>query len=167
MNKQTFIPAHEVEGIRNRAIKRAEDRVEEREHLRLEIKSRELLTGMHDIFYTLISGVEVSPFKDIDEDGREVNRVVPLSRDRIASLKAAADVSDKLLKKVLPDLKQIEMVDPGGKGEGRILENIELANRMRLYIESLNKRGVVIPIRPGDQIVEAEFTAEQPLDFLK
>jgi len=170
MSNQSFIPAHEVEGIRNRAVKRAEDRVEEREHLRLEIESRKLLSGMHDIFHTLISGVEVSAFQDtddIDDDGRQIQRIVPLSRDRVASLKAAADVADKLLKKVLPDLKQIEMVDPGGKGEGRILENIELANRMRLYIESLNKRGVVIPIRPGDQIVEAEFTTEQPLDFLK
>jgi len=168
-NNQSFIPAHEVAGIRNRAIKRAEDRVEEREHLRLEIKSRKLLNGMHDIFYTLISGVEFSPFQDendVDEDGRQIKRIVPLSRDRIAALKAAADVSDKLLKKVLPDLKQIEMVEEGGGKEGKILEDIELANRLRVYMESLNKRGVIIPMKT-EMIEDAVIVDEQPLDFLK
>lgn len=38
----------------------------------------------------------------------------PLNSDRIAALKVAADISLKLLGKVLPDLKAVEIHDPNG-----------------------------------------------------
>jgi len=149
-----FIPEHELAGIRERGIKRAEKRVEEREHLRLEIKSRELINKMQDAALMLFFGYEANP--------NDPDVLVPMSRDRIASLKAGADVADRLLKKVLPDLKQVELQDGGNNGEGRILENIELDNRMRLYLQALEKRGTVVPIRQE----EVEVIVEDEMDFL-
>ncbi len=158
-NNQSFVPAHELEGIRERGIKRAERRVEEREHLRLEIKSRKLIEEMQAAAFMLYAGVDICD-AIMDEDG--LPAIIPLTRDRIAGLKAAADISDKLLKKVLPDLKQIELQDGGQQGEGRILENIELSNRMRIYMEAISKRGM-IP-RKAD-FVEGELV-DDPLGFL-
>ncbi len=161
-NNQSFVPAHELEGIRERGIKRAERRVEEREHLRLEIKSRKLIEEMQDAAFMLFTGVDIRD--DImDENGRPA--IIPLTRDRIAGLKAAADISDKLLKKVLPDLKQIELQDGGQQGEGRILENIELSNRMRIYMEAIGKRGTVTR---NVEFVEGELVDDSDeMDFLK
>jgi len=156
-NNLSFVPNHELEGIRNRAIKRAENKVEEREHLRLEIKSRKMIEEMQEAAIMLFTGVEL--FED-KETGEAVLR--PLGRDRIASLKAGADIADKLLKKVLPDLKQIELQDSTGGGEGRILENTDLSNRMRLYVEALEKRAA---INDAAEMEEAVIV-EEAVDFL-
>lgn len=156
-NIQSFVPAHELEGIRNRGIKRAENRVEEREHLRLEIQSRKIIEKMQEAAFMLYLGVEA--FTD-DLTGVTVLR--PLGRDRIASLKAAADISDKLLKKVLPDLKQIELQDSTAGGEGRILENTDLNNRMRIYVDALEKRALA-----NDAIeIEEAVIVDDDLGFL-
>ena len=152
-----IVPEHELAGIRERGIKRAERRVEEREHLRLEIHSRKLIVEMQDAAIKLFLGIE--------ESHNEAGLYVPLTRDRIAGLKAGADIADKLLKKVLPDLKQVELTAGNNDGEGRILENIELDNRMRLYLAALEKRGTVIPMHPAEEVVEAELV-EPDMDFL-
>ena len=155
----SFVPNHELEGIRNRAIKRAENRVEEREHLRLEIKSRRLIEEMQEAALMLFIGVELKTDKETNE-----SILIPLGRDRIASLKAGADIADKLLKKVLPDLKQIELQDGDRGGEGRILENTDLSNRMRIYVEALAKRRM--DTSPSDEIEDAVIV-EDNMDFLK
>ena len=158
-NNQSFIPNHELEGIRNRGIKRAEDRVEEREHLRLEIQSRKLIEEMQGAAFLLYTGVDVKTDVDTNE-----SVIIPLTRDRIAGLKAAADISDKLLKKVLPDLKQIELQDGGQSGEGRILENTDLSNRMRIYAEAIEQRRLAAL---SDEIEDAVFVEDDGMDFLK
>ncbi len=154
-----FIPNHELEGIRERGIKRAEKRVEEREHLRLEIKGRKLLDGMHEAVFKLLLGVE---------EGDEAGLFIRLSKDRIASLKAGIDGADKLMRKVLPDLKQIEISPGDGGGEGRILDSVELQNRMRLYIEAIQKRGDnVVPFRQEEEVAVEGELVDESMDFLK
>jgi hypothetical protein len=158
-NNLSFVPNHELEGIRNRAIKRAEGRVEEREHLRLEIKSRKLIEEMQEAAMMLFTGCEL--FTD-EETGVAVLR--PLGRDRIASLKAGADIADKLLKKVLPDLKQIELQDGGQSDSGRLLENTDISNRMRLYVEALQRRALANDAT--ELAIEDAVIVEPEVDFL-
>jgi len=80
-------------------------------------------------------------YAGVEEVPGEPGVYTPLTRDRIAGLKAAADVAGRLLNKVLPDLKQVELDDKTKQEADRILQDIELDNRMRLYIESKAKRG--------------------------
>lgn len=151
---RTFVPEHEMQGIRDRAINRAEKKFEAREHLRLEIKSRRLLDDLDATVIVLRDGVE--PI--VDRDTGEID-LRPIGRDRVASLKAGADIALKLLNKVLPDIKQVEIQDSSNGGEGRILENTDLSNRMRLYMEAVQQRGIEEPV-----IVDAEIVED--VDFL-
>lgn len=48
---------------------------------------------------------------DVLDRGWEEKREMPLTRDRVASIKAAADLSLAMLKKTVPDLKAIEVSD--------------------------------------------------------
>ena len=154
-----FIPNHELEGIRERGIKRAERRVEEREHLRLEIEGRKLLGGMHEAVFKLLLGYE---------EGQEAGLLVPLTKDRISALKAGIDGADKLMRKVLPDLKQIELSEGDGTGEGRILDSVELQNRMRIYLEAIQTRGDnVVPFRPEEEVAVEGELVDDSMDFLK
>lgn len=148
INPRKSVPDHEIDGIRKRGIKRAERRVEEREHLRLEIKTRKLIEGMQDTVVTLIRGTEESSM----EPGLEV----PLTRDRITALKAAADISGRLLNKTLPDLKQVEIRDDEAKEAGRILESIDISNRLRIYKEAIARRESTF-----------EEVEEDTMDFLR
>jgi len=127
-----IVPEHELDGIRKRGIRRAERRVEEREHLRLEIKARKLLEDTHTAVDKLFLGTEESPI--------EPGLIVPLTRDRIAAIKAGADIAAKLLNKVLPDLKQVEIRADEAKDAERILESIDIANRLRIYKEAVERR---------------------------
>ena len=86
-----------IENARRRAVRR----VEEREHLRLELKAREYIHTIHGIVDTLKAGEET------DRDG-EVWR---LSKERIQALKAAGDMSLRMLDRVLPPLKAVEIQD--------------------------------------------------------
>ena len=151
--KRVNVAQHEIDSIKDRAIKRAERRVEEREHLRLEIQTRKHLVDMGAIADLLHAGYYPNP-----NDPENPEAIIPLTRDRIASLKAAADIKDKLIRKVLPDLKQVEITEDEKTTGGKILENIELSNRLRLYLESLSKRGVEIDITPTP--------VPEPVDFL-
>jgi len=151
--KRVNVAQHEIDSMKDRAIKRAERRVEEREHLRLEIQTRRHLIDMASIADLLHAGYYPNPN---DPDNPEA--IILLTLDRIASLKAAADIKDKLIRKVLPDLKQVEITEDEKTTGGKILENIELSNRLRLYLESLAKRGAEIDITPT--------LVPEPVDFL-
>jgi len=142
-----IVPEHELDGIRKRGIQRAERRVEEREHLRLEIKARKLLEDTHTAVDKLFLGIEESP--------TQPGLIVPLTRDRIAAIKAGADIAAKLLNKVLPDLKQVEIRADETKDAERILESIDISNRLRIYKESANRRDAA-----------AVVVVEDPLEFL-
>lgn len=148
-----LVPEHELAGIRSRAIKRAARRLEEREHLRLEIKSRKLMEEMHVATFKLFAGVEESP--------TEPGLIVPLTRDRIAALKAGADIAAKMLNKVLPDLKQVELKEEDSQNAERTLNSISLDNHLRLYLDAVAQRNA-----ERDTAVEAEIVSD-PEEFLK
>lgn len=100
-----FLSPIEQRDVRLRAQKRALDRVEEREHLRLELKARAYITTCHDIAETLTRGYEDRVTQEGDQER------VELSRARVQSLKAAAEISLRLLDRVLPPLKAVEVND--------------------------------------------------------
>ncbi len=91
--------------IRQEARARAMRRVEEREHLRLELKAREYINTCHGIAQTLVQGYE-----DRQDQLGGIERV-ELSRARVQALKTAADISLRLLDRVLPPLKAVEVND--------------------------------------------------------
>ena len=76
---------------------------EEREHLRGEIPSRQIVRMNHKIMEIFIKGSE-----DVTTPSGEI-LVQELDSTRIQSLKAAADIGFKFLAKTVPDLKQIEL----------------------------------------------------------
>lgn len=92
-------------GLRKDARSRALKRVEEREHLRLELQAREYIRLCHEVADTLVKGYED---REAEEGGSER---VELSRARVQSLKSAADISLRLLDRVLPPLKAVEVND--------------------------------------------------------
>ncbi|RLD78548.1 MAG: hypothetical protein DRJ15_11350 [Bacteroidetes bacterium] len=122
----------EVATLRKSAIGRAERRVEHREHLRLEIKSRDLLQNIHTAIDTLYRGTE--------PDNDDPDLMIPLTKDRVASINAAATLSDRLLKKVLPDLKQVEIREDEEQRGERLLESVDLSNRLRIYLQAVEER---------------------------
>lgn len=85
-------------------------RREARKQLRESIQGRHLLLSIEDIVKRLTSGVEltVDPPPGVDPD------TVSLSNDRISALRAALDAHFKLLNKVLPDLKAVELTGADG-----------------------------------------------------
>ena len=92
-----------------RAQQRAIDRVEEREHLRLELKARQYIHTVHGVIDTLVAGAE--PERMYDGRPKPGGNLVPLDRTRIQALKTAMDGSLRLLDRVLPPLKAIELQD--------------------------------------------------------
>ncbi len=88
-----------------RARKRAEDKIEEREHLRLELKAREYIQVCHTVIDKLLVGEETVKAIDGSEER------VPLDRARVQALKSAMDGSLRLLDRVLPPLKAVEVSD--------------------------------------------------------
>ena len=91
--------------VHERALKRAERRVEEREHLRLELKAREYIHTVHTGIDTLMRGHEM-----VQLDG-QAPQTMPLDRARVQAIKAAMDGSLRLLDRVLPPLKAVEVQD--------------------------------------------------------
>ena len=106
-------------GLMARAKRRAMVSAAQRERLRMEIDARELIYGMVGIGRTLMSGYEPQV---VPGEG-DVGLYVKLDRDAIQRLKAAADVQGKLLAKVLPDLKSVEVVGDIDE-EGRLVFNV-------------------------------------------
>lgn len=107
-----WLSTPERRDIRQEARRRALKRVEEREHLRLELKAREYINTCHGIAETLVHGYE----EHRGEQGG-VERV-ELSRARVQALKTAADISLRLLDRVLPPLKAVEVNDSPEKEAG-------------------------------------------------
>lgn len=97
------LSAKERAEARARAEKRALRKIDEREHLRLEIQTRAILEEMAQAVQTLRRGYEEirTPVGDVMEQ--------PLSRERIQAIKAAMDINKTLLDRVLPPLKPVEV----------------------------------------------------------
>jgi hypothetical protein len=110
-----------------------------------------LLALMHNIGL-LESGYEVmktpdgSPF--LDEQG--LTQLRQLSQERVAAIRVANQDRMKLLGKVLPDLKQVEMTDAGGGSLLAPLSRAEMIQRLMLFAQQ----------------AEAESAPEEPADCL-
>lgn len=117
-----------------RAVARAERRLEEREHLRLELKAREYIHTVHGIIDTLVEGYE-----DIRPYGTEPERI-PLSRQRVQALKTAMDGSLRLLDRVLPPLKAVE-VQKSPEEEGLSMHQLSTHDLLKI---ALARREVVV-----------------------
>lgn len=76
---------------------------QEREHLRGEIPSREIVRGIMTVQNMFLRGTETIKTHENGFIEQE------LDRTRIAALKAYQDAGFKLLNKTVPDLKQIEL----------------------------------------------------------
>ncbi len=85
---------------------RNKDRLEEREHLRLDIPTRAILQRMSATVATFVQGYE-----DVQTAVGDIIQQ-PLTRERIAALKAAADIDRALLDRTLPPLKAMEPPKP-------------------------------------------------------
>lgn len=101
--RRHFLSEEERREAKARAKKRAKHQIQEREHLRLEIEARAIIQRMGATVNTFIQGYEdvTTPVGDVIQQ--------PLSRDRIAALKAASDIDKVLLDRVLPPLKAVEV----------------------------------------------------------
>lgn len=148
----------EFDEVKARTQQKALKTVKEREHLRLEIQARGLIEGMQEDVVKLRYGIE---FSQILKDDAGNAAVVPLTKDRITSIKCAADIAGKLLDKVLPSLKQVELTDDKGDIEGMVLGDIELDNRLRLYIEASEARKdkdvLDVNVISDAEIIEEDF----------
>ena len=126
---------HEKDQAKLRALKRrkseAGEHLEQREYLRHEIAARVHVKDLETIALVLFCGQEAVKDPLGDEP-----RMVPLDRDRTSQLSAAANVKLALLKKVLPDIKSMELVGAGGEdlGTDRAMAELELRNRLRAIL---------------------------------
>ena len=125
------------EDIAREAQQRALKRVEQREHLRLELKARDYIMTCHTVADTLVSGYEVVR----DAQGRPVPG--PLDRARVQALRGAADVVLKLLDRVLPPLKAVEVQDSPEK-EVKDYSKMTTGELMRLFMEQRSIPGEVV-----------------------
>ena len=128
----------------DRAMKRAEKRVEEREHLRLELKAREYIHTVHGIIDCLVLGHE-----DMQMQGGQVERV-PLSRQRVQALKTAMDGSLRLLDRVLPPLKAVE-VQKAPEEQGLSMTQISTNDLLKI---ALARQERVIEVDVEDPVPE-------------
>lgn len=129
---------------KNRALKR----VEEREHLRLELKARDYIMTCHEVADTLKTGYETVK----DANGQPVE--IPLDRARVQSLKGSADIVLKLLDRVLPPLKAVEVQDSPEK-EVKDYNTMTTGDLMRLFME---QRGATIE----GEVVKKKVTRKPP-----
>ena len=144
MIENSILTLQERIDARERAKKRAIDRIEEREHLRLELNARGYIHTCHEIIDALVCGEETIK----GDDGR--TQRVPLDRARVAALSKAMDGSLRLLDRVLPPLKSVEMTDSPEK----------VANEKMLTTDELVK--IVLQQRRMPQTIEAEVVYDKP-----
>lgn len=132
-------------GLRKDARSRALKRVEEREHLRLELQAREYIRLCHEVADTLVKGYED---REAEEGGSER---VELSRARVQSLKSAADISLRLLDRVLPPLKAVEVNDSPEKDLQDVskMSTAELSALLRRQMIPLE--GQFAPVEEGKE----------------
>lgn len=134
MNNIISLKERQQARSRNRNRKRAESRLEEREHIRLELKTREYIQTTHQAIDLLLKGSE-----QVADETTQTMIVVPLDRARVQAIKASADLSLRLLAKVLPDLKAVEHISTPGDGDPRQLSTGELM----ALVEKLGQRPTV------------------------
>ena len=106
-SQNNVLSFQQQERVIERAKQRALDKIEEREHLRLELKAREYIHTVHGCIDLLVEGQEYQ--KDVLGQPLPTKPKVPLDRTRIQALKAAMDGSLRLLDRVLPPLKAVEV----------------------------------------------------------
>ena len=126
------------------ARRRAERRIEEREHLRLELKAREYIHTVHGIIDTLVEGYEY--WRD---PGAAEGEKVPLTRQRIQALKTAMDGSLRLLDRVLPPLKAVE-VQKSPEEEGLSMHQLSTHDLLK------------IALARAETVVEGEYETTEP-----
>ncbi len=117
----------------------AGDKLEEREYLRHEIQARMHVQDLETIASMLYSGYEVvhALGGGEGEAGEGPVTMVPIDKARTAQLLGAANVKLSLLKKVLPDIKAMELTGAGGEelGTDRVMALLELKNRLRAILQ--------------------------------
>lgn len=121
-----------------------------RETLRHRIRAEQHLEHIEAIGDVLLVGKEaiVEPFTG------EVQEV-PLDSERRQQLSECAHLKLALMKKVLPDIKSVELTGAGGEelGNNRAMAEIELRNRLRAIFtgQSLPRvlEGVVVAEEPA------------------
>ena len=113
--------------VANRAD-RAEREVDNREFVRHEIQALVHVRDLETMALMLFSGQEI----ELDPLTAEP-ATIPLDKDRVAQLSACANIKLALLRKVLPDIKAVELTGAGGEelGSQRELAEMELRNRLR------------------------------------
>jgi hypothetical protein len=114
--------------IRHRGRHRALKNIEEREKLRLKLEGAGLLERAQDGTFFLLSGYMADP--------SDPEQLIPISNEVRQSVKAGIDSALKLLNKILPDLRQVELSQKSEKDADAILNDIELENRLRIYTEA-------------------------------
>ena len=140
----TELTEREKDQAKLRALQRrksnAEDHLEQREYLRNEIAARMHVKDLETIALVLFCGQEAVK----DPLGPEP-RMVVLDRDRTSQLTAAANVKLSLLKKVLPDIKSMELTGAGGEdlGTDRAMAELELRNRLRAILTGASLPNVI------------------------
>ena len=137
------LPMHLHDQAIERAKQRALDKIEEREHLRLELKAREYIHTVHRIIDTLVVGQESQ--RDALGDPIPTEPKIPLDRSRVQALKAAMDGSLRLLDRVLPPLKAVEVQEDPEK---------TAANPMKLTTSELMQ--MVSRMAKPTKVIEAE-----------
>lgn len=118
---------------------------------------RERINGVH-----LVDGI-ISTVKTLEAGEELVGKSetpVPLDSTRVAALSAAMQARFKLLAKVLPDLKAVEVSGPEGEPlEARETNSTEVAARL---LWMWRNQGVTVDAEPEPEEPEKELP-----DFLK
>ena len=122
--------ADRLRALQYRQIKAA-NKEADREYLRDKIQAGTHVYDIETIALMLFSGKEA-----VQDPVTGTVSMLPLDRDRTMQLKAAADVKGTLLKKVLPDIKAVELTGAGGEelGTDRQMAVLELRNRLRAIL---------------------------------
>lgn len=135
----SLLSEQDRESLVDRARQRAERKIEEREHLRLELKAREYIQVCHEVIDVLRAGVEL-PGAHTIPGAPSIAPGTPLDRGRVQALKAAMDGSLRLLDRVLPPLKAVEVTRGPEEQEPMTLTSGEL---MRLAMKLTSIPGEV------------------------
>lgn len=122
----------------------ARRRGEARENVRHEIDARRYVYQLDAISETLLAGREL-----VQDPITGQQTTIPLDKDRLAQLLGAAGIKQNLLKKVLPDIKAVELTGADGEdlGTDRVMATIELRNRLRAIL-----RGDSLPSVMSEQV---------------
>ena len=132
-----------------------------REELRQAVEGRAQLQCIFKSLMALESGVE-----QVRADGIIVER--PLDKSRVAALSAALNTRLRLLAKVLPDLKAVEMeLGENTLGAVREFNSIERAARVAFLLERLRADGAGPDTEGRDSHMDpASRSAERRPSFL-